>query len=114
MVLSQNFRIFFLRPLKTIFRKISKTFLISLLNNLQVYVKGRKSFIESDPNEQLFWSKDSRGKNLLPDFGTFEEMVNSFLKHNLDVDLKTSNDDVFDKLWDYPIRDTVQSNNRNI
>jgi hypothetical protein len=76
---------------------------------VQVYVKGRKSFIESDPSEQLFWSKDSKGKNLLPDFGTFEEMVNSFLKHNFDVDLKASGDDVFEKLWDFPIRDTADS-----
>jgi hypothetical protein len=46
---------------------------------------------------------------LLPDFGTFEEMVNSFLKHNFDVDLKASGDDVFEKLWDFPIRDAAES-----
>ena len=70
-----------------------------------MYIKGRRKYIESDPQEQLFWSRDIEGdKKLLPDFKTFEEMVHSFLKQNMDIDLAAENEDVFERLWDFPIR----------
>ena len=74
----------------------------------QVFVKGRRSFIESEPDEQLFWSRDFDGNKQLPDFQTFEAMVNNFLKVNFDVDLQSQNEDVFESLWDYNIRDMAK------
>lgn len=68
-------------------------------------MKGRRRFIESDPDEQLFWTRDSFGKKHLPDFETFEKMVTNFLRNNFDIEMAVTDDDVFDKLWDIPIRE---------
>lgn len=73
--------------------------------NKKVFIKGRKSSIESDPNEELVWSKSGTGANILPpDVDSFETMVNSFLKHNMDIDLQANDEDVSEKLWDFPLR----------
>jgi hypothetical protein len=80
---------------------------------LQVYIKGRRKLIESDPQEQLFWSKSDSGAVVLPDFNTFEDMVNSFLRQNMDIDLEAVNEDVFEKLWTYPIRTATQNDGEN-
>ena len=41
----------------------------------------------------------------MPDFETFEKMVTNFLRNNFDIKMAVTDDDVFDKLWDIPIRE---------
>jgi len=48
----------------------------------------RSSLLYRDVNEKISGrSRDATGHKELPDVGSFENMVNSFLKNNLDIDL---------------------------
>jgi len=76
--------------------------------NKKIFVKGRKANIGSDPSEQLEWHLDSNVESRLPpNLSTFESMVKTYLKDNMEMEFKNQDEDLLETLWDFAIRTTV-------
>lgn len=75
-----------------------------------VYVKGRKSDIYKNQEENLFW-KDENGTEHFPSISEFKTIVKAHLLHNFNV---TYSERVFYNLWKPPIKVESFSSTQNL